>query len=443
MAFQPGGGTTEEYEAAKAAGINVQESGWLDRFNAMGATGDDVGNAVDEIRGGNDIFSSPDAFKNFYNGLGVASSGFDTDFDVISDNIRTDEERRLKNRREEITGIYGSEKDRVLEETRQIQSGERTIGGQRGGAGQSGLGFSSVTEARITLEKERSDKAIKELTKLEEQSLARADTESADRIRASINDEIDRRSKLRQQEFDNTMKLLGFGIDYKREQRAERNEELDKAVKLFGIAKDIPEGESLDIGGGITIFGVKRTDPFFNSTNLVTIMGKIPMGQEFTLEDPNTGQIWTLTGIAQPSENLKQYTATDDRGTVRIINFDPTTGEIVSVAELPGAGKTKSSTTINIGAQSGAGLTMADFNKQGYRRVPKEDGGFDFKDPKGKVIDVVEAAKATGVPVPVLLAGSTDPDDLDIIRSANPNQDGGFNLDSIDIEALIAAPDEE
>ena len=116
----------------------------------------------------------------------------------------------------------------------------------------------------------------------------------------------------------------------------------------FDIAKEIPEGEVVVIDGqefvGIAIPESEKA--FFTGSNIISLMKELPEGQTEEITDPNTGTVFTITGLKNPDT----VQATDDAGNLSVINKN--TGEVISKAE--GVGKTKTraaSTTVILNQQ--------------------------------------------------------------------------------------------
>ena len=395
----------------------------LDSFRGFAPIGD----SLDASRQGADPLTSVDTFKSFFNQLGFGSSSLDQNFSALQDKeatIRKEEAARQEALRGDIERSFNTASQRVQE------FGERGVGGisargaMSGGAG-SGLGASSVVAENIALIRREVGKEISDLESKKQEAMRTLDFDTADRIDKRIGEFEKRQEEL----FDRQVKVAQLGLGFAQEKRLgaaasiqNATASIQQAKDIFSIVKEIPAGKTINIGG-FDFAGVEEADPFFSSSNIVELMKATPIGQDFQLQDPTTGGIWNITGIDQPSDNLKQYTATDDKGNFRIVNFDPTTNKIVGIAEAPKIGKTKSVAQINIGSIPGAGQTLTDFFRQGYRRNPTESGGFKFTDPEGNAVSATQAAANTGVPVPTLLEGSTNPKDLEVIRSANPNRE--------------------
>lgn len=393
----------------------------LPNTSSVDTVGSDIGKELDVTRSGSKLDVSsptfPVDYKTFLNEKGIASSSFDQT--AYEAKLRADEEARLAQKRSQIFALYDPAIKEAEQAGKTAVSGETAAGTIFGGVGQSGLGFSSVREARISMEKERTEKNIRELMRQRDVALANADVESADRIKESIKSELHRQDTLRQQEFKNTLDLITT-------KNSLQTSELQRAKDYFSIIKDLPKGQRVNLGGTIYT-GIGDTDPFYKSSDLISIMKTIPIGKEFEVEDPNTGRIWTLTGLAQEGENLKQFTATDDAGNLRIINYDPASGKIIGIAEAGNVGKSKTGINVNIGA---SGFTLGDILERGYKRLGSSDGGWDFYDPDGKKVSAEKVNQLTGVPIPELLKGTTNQSDLKKINAANPSN---LNKSSIQI----------
>jgi len=187
-----------------------------------------------------------------------------------------------------------------------------------------GEGFSSAANAFVQGVQDRATKRVNDLIALKNQALNEFDANSATQINNLILKAIDRQDKLEETSFNQALALRGQDI-------AEKSFELS----LINTLGDIPEGQEITIGGQ-TFIGLKPTDPFFSSSDIVSIMKELDIGTSTSFTDPNTGQEFTIEGISQVRSNLKQFTFTGSNGDFMIANFDPTgndgRGEILSVA---------------------------------------------------------------------------------------------------------------
>lgn len=79
---------------------------------------------------------------------------------------------------------------------------------------------------------------------------------------------------------------------------------------------------------------VDAIDPFFSGSNIISLMKALPAGVTEEIMDPNTQEVFTVTGLKDPAT----YSVTSDNGTVRILRKSD--GSVVSQTEA-GIGKTK------------------------------------------------------------------------------------------------------
>jgi hypothetical protein len=285
--------------------------------------------------------------SNLYSQLqnDVASSSFPQEY---ADSIRTAEAERLRLGKEQADILFKEEKGRILE------TGERSLGGIEaqtrlpGGTGSSGLGASTIRADILNSEQKRIDDSLRKLQRDYQGALQNMDFQSSERIKSAIRDEEDRHYKLRQQQFENTMAVANLGF------RAREADRADVALDLniLSAIREIPEGQEIEINGSI-FRGIKPAESFFSSGDIVRLMTETPEGTTRQIQDPGTGEIYNIVGIADPSSRLKTYTATDNAGNMSIISFDPTSGQIVGVAEAKGVGPAR------VGPGGGTGFEAA------------------------------------------------------------------------------------
>jgi len=128
-------------------------------------------------------------FKSFLNTEGIASSSFNDNFEQLQD-IRRQERERERLALEAIRAPFSAERTRIQEEGLAREGGILATGTITGGAGQSGLGFSSVRMAKRELVRQTVDKGLATLTKLETAAIAEQKIETTDRIREQIDASI-------------------------------------------------------------------------------------------------------------------------------------------------------------------------------------------------------------------------------------------------------------
>lgn len=148
------------------------------------------------------------------------------------------------------------------------------------------------------------------------------------------------------QEYNNNLifKKVELALSYGQEQRAQDTSD-------FEIAGSLPSGTTwTSPTTGKVYSGLAKPEAMFKGSDIVELMKELPVGQTQEVTDPATGTVYTIEGIASKNANLKQFTATDDKGNLSIISLDPSTGEVVGQTKVSGVGKTKtqaSNVTIN------------------------------------------------------------------------------------------------
>mgnify|MGYP001596594480 CR=1 FL=1 len=142
--------------------------------------------------------------------------------------------------------------------------------------------------------------------------------------------------------------------------RTGRKEDLDLARKIFDDAKsDFSAGQKLTRDKADTIAKIReegraeakekreaeKKEAFFKGSDIVSIMKTLPEGQTISLTDPGTGVQYMIKGISGTDAKIKQYSFTDDKGNVTIVNFDPAANEgkggVIGTTVIPDVGKSK------------------------------------------------------------------------------------------------------
>jgi len=139
---------------------------------------------------------------------------------------------------------------------------------------------------------------------------------------------VDQDIKDRQQkQFDNMLAL-------------DRAEILETTAD-FNIISNIPAGSqwtSPTTGKVYTGISNEKIDPFFTGANIISLAKSIPIGETQELIDPNTGQTWTITGLAEPDINTRTYSAINAAGFQTITTIDEE-GNIVNQVSAGRVGK--------------------------------------------------------------------------------------------------------
>jgi len=263
----------------------------------------------------------------------------------------------LEERREAQLASINEQFDIAADRTREAQkreTGTTTVGLQRlggflgGSASQAGVLQNLANQQRLEmrqLESKRSSALAQANNAIDDKQFALAQAKAQE---VKDLDKIieDRRNKF----FNQALGLL-------QERRLQTSAE-------FNIAKDIPEGEFVIINGQ-TFEGIKREEiePFFTSSNLISIMQTLPEGEAFQLADPNTGQIFTLQGIRQDDPGIKTVTAIDNAGNQTVTSYRVTQGGLELINQISAGRVGKARVT---GAGSGTGklpITRSVLNK--------------------------------------------------------------------------------
>ncbi len=271
----------------------------------------DIGQAADDIRGGvGDITDSFDAFKGFFNNEGFDSTQLEDEFDEfkIEQDRRAKEKLKIKQEGIELEVAEAKEDVREL--------GERAIGGTRArsmqptGAGTTGLGVSSTLSQALAPIIKATSTEIKSLEKRKEQALANAEFDIADELDKKVTKFQDRLDKMKEQEIELRQQTFNNMLALRTAERGD----VQTQISLLGQLRQIPEGETVTVGG-VTYTGMKKSEiqPFFTSASIVSLMKEIPVGEEETITDPNTGTEYTIQGLAQIDPDIKTFTSTNNK----------------------------------------------------------------------------------------------------------------------------------
>jgi len=207
--------------------------------------------------------------------------------------------------------------------------------------------LSTAALSYVQFNRDEAQKKVNEIENQKNIALANLDITLADKLekeKKAWQDEekywIDLENDQKKQQFNQFIALEQLDISKGAAARAGEAHIFDTIIKEFNVIKDIEVGKSVEIGG-YTFVGIDETiDPFFKSSDLVSIMKDLPEGQSKEITDPNTGTVYLLQGLSS-----EVYTVTDDQGNVT--GLDKATGKPKWKAE--GVGKTKTraaSTTI-------------------------------------------------------------------------------------------------
>ena len=238
-----------------------------------------------------------------------------------------------------------------------------------------GLGLDTATQGFIQSQVDIAQKAVTELEKKRDEAMRNAKLDTAAEYDDLILAENKRISDLRQQTFEN---LLKVGTA----RRAGTQLDISTVNALRGVS----EGQTVVIGGQtFTGLAKEEINPFFTGSNIVSLMKTIPMGETTEIEDPNTGTIMTLTGLASDDPNTSTIQSTDPSGNVTITTIDKDTGKLINQVSAGQIGKGfKETTTPEI-----ANTFQSDLLKE-IEKLKKGDFGVD-----GAREKLIESLKAT------------------------------------------------
>jgi len=82
----------------------------------------------------------------------------------------------------------------------------------------------------------------------------------------------------------------------------------------------------------------EEIDPFFTGSNIISLAKSLPVGESQELVDPNTGETWTVTGLAQPDTSTRTYSAINAAGFQTITTID-LEGNIINQVSAGQVGK--------------------------------------------------------------------------------------------------------
>lgn len=146
-------------------------------------------------------------------------------------------------------------------------------------------------------------------------------------------------------------------------------------LNLISTLLKLPEGQDITIGEKVYkgLAPEEEIEPFFTSTDLVSIMKELPAGETTDIVDPNTGDLITLKGLAQPDDNTQTFKSVNQNsGTETFTTINKVTGEIVKQVKsigtgavykpTGGAGVTPTGDVVDITAEQLSPLAKAIYN---------------------------------------------------------------------------------
>uniref|UniRef100_A0A6H1ZFT2 Uncharacterized protein n=1 Tax=viral metagenome TaxID=1070528 RepID=A0A6H1ZFT2_9ZZZZ len=275
--------------------------------------------------------------QSTWNLAGVDASGMSASFpltDLVSQAKTTEEARReavetgLNATKALIARDFNQAVSNVRQQMEQELSGTTAIGGRR-----AGLGASTTLKANLELVKRTADQRIDDLERQKADAVSRADMASAARIDASLAREQDQINALYKDAWDRNMDI--YNIQNQQIQTQLAQTQMDWSI-ISKLGKDETWTSPTT---GQTYTGIAEPDPFFTSSNIVSLMTSIPIGQSQEIQDPNTGETWTITGIGKPDINTQIIQSEDPNGNVTLTTIDKTTGEIIKQVSAGRIGK--------------------------------------------------------------------------------------------------------
>lgn len=206
----------------------------------------------------------------------------------------------------------------VREQMKTEMSGVGAIGARR-----AGLGASTTLQSNLQMTQKAYEQKITQLnSQIEDAKLRGAIKESAS-LAAAAKETQDAINKLYKDAWDYNIDM--WNIQDKMADNARANTQMD-----WTIMSKLSKGESwTSPTTGITYTGVKEPEPFFTSSNIVSLMNNIPIGTTQQIQDPNTGEIWSVMGLGKPDINQKVFTWVDPNNNQVITVFDEVKGEVI------------------------------------------------------------------------------------------------------------------
>ena len=136
---------------------------------------------------------------------------------------------------------------------------------------------------------------------------------------------------------------------------------------FYDIVKDIPAGQTKVING-VEYTGIAEPEAFFKSSDLVSLMKELNVGETQTIFDPNLGKDVTITGLRTDDPSIKSISSYDNAGNLTITSYKigPTGAQLINQVGAGRVGKAK--TTGGGGAQ----LTRTILNKLNAKGLPDD-----------------------------------------------------------------------
>ena len=205
------------------------------------------------------------------------------------------------------------------------KQGARDVGGRTSGLlkrilGRAG-GFTTTAGAQAMVTQENTiQNQLQELDSEKERVIGAARGAMMSGKSANFKALTDQLMEIEKMRYQRSQDEISNFLNFMQEQRA--SEQMN--LSTINTLSNIPEGKTITVNGK-TYTGLKPevVEPFFNATNLISLMKEVPEGTTQDITDPNTGTVYTLTGF----KDADIYTATNDAGTVT--GIDKNTGEVL------------------------------------------------------------------------------------------------------------------
>jgi hypothetical protein len=313
---------------------------------------------------------------------------------MTMDQIRERELEAQELGRETAASIY----------TPQIKGSEALGRGQmstvRGAVGQ-GSGFALSTAEMTFMNNTQAEvqSRTKEIVDTKANYIAQGDFQAAERADQQI-------ASLREYENQLVMAKANYALQLMSGDREQANVVLNQQKFAFdqysterqldtqeiGMLLSLPKGESFTYNGK-TYEGLGKpadADPFWKSSDIISLMKALPAGMNETIVDPNTGREYSITGLGS-DPNVKVVTSEDSGGNLTITKYDVSTGKIVSQTSAGRVGRSGGTgTTVNlkmdaVGARS---PIYNEYTKQqiGFQSFNEQTGKAQFFDLTGNTM---------------------------------------------------------
>jgi hypothetical protein len=224
------------------------------------------------------------------------------------------------------------------------------------------------------------------------------DWKAVNSLRTTLAGIQDRTDKLRQQDFENKLKINADVRAGESDKRANANLERQNLLADYQIlgeenklAKTIPAGETkeftLSSGKKITLTGVDAKESIFSGSDIVSLAKDIPVGETRSIFDQGTGKYIEVKGIASPDVKFQRYQFTDSGNQNHVVAIDPSTNKVVSDTIIGTARDTRSSVTVNMPTYQDQNLYGAGGAKYQVWVDPKNTKNKIYYDAYNNVVD--------------------------------------------------------